>query len=75
MPSIDISIARGRSPQQIRNLIEAVHQAAVGTVDALDENVVIMVREIEPEYYSRGNVTVQESRSGFGNPADPVNQQ
>lgn len=74
MPSINISIAKGRTPQQIRNLIDAVHKAAVDTVDAVDENIVIVVREIEHEHYSRGNLTIKESRSGLGNTAEPAEQ-
>lgn len=74
MPSIDISIAKGRTPQQIRNLIDAVHKAAVDTVDAVDENIVIVVREIEHEHYSRGNLTIKESRSGLDNTAKPAHK-
>lgn len=74
MPSIAISIAKGRTPQQIRNLIDAVHKAAVDTVDAVDENVVIVVQEIEHEHYSRGNLTIKESRAGLGNTAESANQ-
>ena len=74
MPSIAISIAKGRTPQQIRNLIDAVHKAAVDTVDAVDENVVIVVSEIEHEHYSRGNLTIKESRAGLGNTAESANQ-
>lgn len=74
MPSIAISIAKGRTPQQIRNLIDAVHKAAVDTVDAVDENVVIVVSEIEHAHYSRGNLTIKESRAGLGNTAETANQ-
>ena len=74
MPSIAISIAKGRTPQQIRNLIDAVHKAAVDTVDAVDENVVIVVQEIEHEHCSRGNLTIKESRAGLGNTAESANQ-
>ena len=74
MPSIAISIAKGRTPQQIRNLIDAVHKAAVDTVDAVDENVVIVVSEIEHAHYSRGNLTIKEWRAGLGNTAETANQ-
>ena len=74
MPSIAISIAKGRTPQQIRNLIDDVHKAAVDTVDAVDENVVIVVQEIEHEHYSRGTLTIKESRAGLDNTAESANQ-
>lgn len=74
MPSIAISIAKGRTLQQIRNLIDDVHKAAVDTVDAVDENVVIVVQEIEHEHYSRGNLIIKESRAGLDNTAESANQ-
>ncbi|MFT4232667.1 MAG: tautomerase family protein [Leucobacter sp.] len=60
MPLIDISIARGRTPEQLRALIDAVHRAAEDTVDAAPENITVIVREIEPEHWSRTNQTVAE---------------
>lgn len=60
MPLIDVSIARGRSPQQLRDLIDALHQAAVTTVDAAPENVTVIVREVERAHWSRQNVTIAE---------------
>lgn len=60
MPLIDVSIARGRSPEQLRALIDALHQAAVTTVDAAPENVTVIVREVERAQWSRQNVTIAE---------------
>ncbi|MFJ2618567.1 tautomerase family protein [Glutamicibacter sp. NPDC087344] len=63
MPLIDVSIARGRSPQQLRNLMRALHQAAVDTVDAADENITVIIREVEHEHWSRTNITIAERAS------------
>lgn len=60
MPLIDVSIARGRSPEQLRALIDALHQAAVTAVDAAPENVTVIVREVERAQWSRQNVTIAE---------------
>lgn len=60
MPLIDISIARGRSPEQLRDLIDAVHRAAETTVDAAPENITVIVREVEHEHWSRANTTIAE---------------
>ncbi len=60
MPLIDVSIARGRSPEQLRALVAALHRAAVSTVDAAPENVTVIVREVEREHWSRQNVTIAE---------------
>lgn len=60
MPLIDISIARGRSPEQLRAFIDAVHRAAEDTVDATPENITVIVREVEHEHWSRNNTTIAE---------------
>ncbi len=60
MPLIDISIAAGRSPQQLRALIDAVHRAAEDTVDAAPENITVIVREVQHEHWSRSNLTIAE---------------
>lgn len=60
MPLIDVSIARGRSPEQLRALIDALHRAAEDTVDAAPENITVVVREVERELWSRTNTTIAE---------------
>ncbi|WP_053382913.1 tautomerase family protein [Leucobacter celer] len=64
MPLIDISIARGRTPEQLRALIGAVHRAAERTVDAAPENITVLVREVEHEHWSRTNQTIAERLAG-----------
>ncbi len=63
MPLIDVSIAKGRSPQQLRALIDALHRAAEDTVNAASENVTVIVREVEHEHWSRSNRTIAERTS------------
>lgn len=60
MPLIDVSIARGRTPEQLRALIGALHRAAEETVGAAPENTTVIVREVEHEHWSRGNQTIAE---------------
>ncbi|MFD2757440.1 tautomerase family protein [Gulosibacter faecalis] len=60
MPLIDISIAAGRTPEQLRALIDGVHRVAEETVGAASENITVLVREIEPAHWSRGNQTIRE---------------
>lgn len=60
MPLIDVSIARGRPPEQLRALIDALHCAVEQTVGAHPENITVLVREIDPEHWSRANRTVAE---------------
>lgn len=60
MPLIDVSIAVGRTREQLRALIDALHRPAETTVDAAPENITVIVREVEREHWSRSNVTITE---------------
>lgn len=60
MPLIDISIARGRSPEQLRAFMAAVEAAAVETVGATPENITVIVREVERAHWARTGVTIAE---------------
>ncbi|MDJ1370884.1 tautomerase family protein [Gulosibacter molinativorax] len=60
MPIIDISIAEGRSPEQLRALIDGVHRVAEETVDAAPENITVLIREVPHEHWARTNVTIAE---------------
>lgn len=60
MPLFDISIAKGRSPEQLRDLISAVHKAAEESVGATPENTTVIIREVEHEHWSKANVTIAE---------------
>lgn len=60
MPLIDISIARGRTPEQLRALIAGVHEVAASTTGAADENITVIVREVEKDLWSRTNTTIAE---------------
>ncbi|PRA03247.1 hypothetical protein CQ010_07150 [Arthrobacter sp. MYb211] len=66
MPLIDVSIARGRTPEQLRALIDALHQAAVATTGAADENVTVLIREVERAHWSRTNTTIAERDASTG---------
>ena len=63
MPFIDISIAAGRSPEQLRGLIDGVHKVAEQTVDAAPENITVIVREVPHDLWARTNVTIAERNS------------
>lgn len=60
MPLIEVSIARGRTPEQLRALIAELHRAAESAVGAVPDNTTVIVREIEHEHWSRGNQTIAE---------------
>lgn len=60
MPLIDVSIARGRTPDQLRSLISALHRAAEESIGALPENTTVIVREVPTELWSRADQTIAE---------------
>lgn len=62
MPLIDISIAKGRTTQQLRALMDRVHRAAEDTVDATPENITVIVREVDPHLWARTNTTIDERK-------------
>ncbi|AWT25116.1 MULTISPECIES: tautomerase family protein [Corynebacterium] len=69
MPLIDISIAAGRSPEQLRALMDGVHRVAVETVGAAPENITVIVREVPHELWSRTNTTIAEREAAARAPA------
>lgn len=60
MPLVDVSIARGRTPEQLRGLIAALHLAVEESTGAASENITVIVREVEREHWSRTNTTIAE---------------
>lgn len=60
MPFIDVSIAEGRSEEELRSFVAALHEAAEETVHALPENTTVIVREVPKNRWSKGNVTIAE---------------
>lgn len=60
MPHIDVSIARGRTPEQLRGLIAALHTAVEESIGASPDSITVLIREIEREHWSRANTTIAE---------------
>ncbi|MDL9945129.1 tautomerase family protein [Gordonia sp. ABSL11-1] len=60
MPLIEISIAEGRSPDQLRRLMHEVHDAAVRTVDALPQNIHVIVRQVPRGAWASNDTTIAE---------------
>lgn len=73
MPLIEVSIARGRTPEQLRSLIGALHRAAETSLGAAPENTTVIVREIDHEHWSRGDQTIAE-RNAAAQDAAPTHQ-
>ena len=63
MPLIEVSLAQGRSEQQIRTMIHEVHEAVLRTIDTEPEYIRVIVREVPRTHWATGDVTLAELRS------------
>ena len=66
MPQIDVTIAAGRTTDQIRVLIHEVHEAAVRALSARPETVRVAVREVPRTHLATGDVTLAEMDAAGG---------
>ncbi len=60
MPIIEVTLTEGRSPEKKRRLISALTQAVVDAEVAPKEAVRVIIREIPPEHFAAGDVTLAE---------------
>ncbi|MEU8344411.1 tautomerase family protein [Spirillospora sp. NPDC048832] len=65
MPLVQISLASGRPPDQIRRLISEVHDAVVRATRTDPARVRVLVQELPPTHWAAGGVTLAE-RDGPG---------
>jgi 4-oxalocrotonate tautomerase len=72
MPLVEVTLAEGRTPAQIRALIHELHEAVVRAIDAAPSSVRVIVREVPPTHWATGDVTLAERRDpGPGPGRDP----
>ncbi|HEY5135494.1 MAG TPA: 2-hydroxymuconate tautomerase [Candidatus Nanopelagicales bacterium] len=62
MPFIDVTLAVGRTPEQIRALQHELTAAVVRAIGAPVESVRVVVREVPTTHWSAGDVTIAERR-------------
>lgn len=60
MPLIQVTLAQGRSPEQLRTLIAKLTDAAVEAIDAPKQNVRVVLYEVPRTHWAAGDVTLQE---------------
>lgn len=60
MPIIDVTIAQGRSPEQLRALIHELTSAAQRALDVPLATVRVILRETPPTHFAAGDVTIAE---------------
>lgn len=60
MPFIDVTLAEGRTPQQVRDLIHELTAAAQRAVGAPAAAIRVVVREVPSTHFAAGDVTIAE---------------
>ncbi|MET8982764.1 tautomerase family protein [Streptomyces sp. NPDC004539] len=60
MPQVVVTLAEGRTPQQIRALIHEVHTAVLRTVDTRPEYIRVVVQEVPRTHWATGDVTLDD---------------
>lgn len=66
MPFIDVTIAHGRTPAEIRALMHELTEATHRAIGAPIANIRVVVREVPKTHWSAGDVTVAEREAGTG---------
>ncbi len=60
MPLVQVSLLKGRTEQQKRNLLTAITDAVVEAVNAKPASVRVIINEIESEHWSVAGVPFSE---------------
>jgi 4-oxalocrotonate tautomerase len=60
VPLIEVTLAEGRSPEQIRAMMHEVHEAVLRTVDTRPEYIRVIVREVPRSHWATGDLTLPE---------------
>lgn len=62
MPIIEVTLAEGRTPAQLRELIHELTAAAHRALDAPVASIRVILRETPPTHFAAGDVTLEERR-------------
>jgi 4-oxalocrotonate tautomerase len=63
MPFVEVTLAAGRSPEQLRLLISRLTEAVVESIGARRDSVRIVLREVPKTHWASGDVTLAEKES------------
>jgi 4-oxalocrotonate tautomerase len=62
MPFVDVTLVEGRTPDQIRALIEALTRALETSINAPRDSIRIVLREVPATHWAAGGETIAEQR-------------
>ena len=60
MPIVEVTLMQGRTPEQVRKMIEAITSVMIETVEARRESVRVIVREVPSTHWGVGGVPVAD---------------
>jgi 4-oxalocrotonate tautomerase len=60
MPLVEVTLAEGRSADQVRAMMREVHDAVLRTVDTKSEHIRVIVREVPRTHWATGDLTLAE---------------
>jgi 4-oxalocrotonate tautomerase len=63
VPLIEVTLAEGRDQERVRTLMHQVHAAVRDALDAPDESIRVIVREVPATHWSAGDVTLAERQA------------
>ncbi|MCE0765766.1 tautomerase family protein [Pseudonocardia kujensis] len=63
MPIIEVTLAEGRTPAQLRALIHELTEGARRALDAPIPSIRVILRETPPTHFAAGDVTLEERRA------------
>lgn len=64
MPLVQVTLAEGRTPEQLRSLQSAVTHAVVDAIGAPLQSVRVVLYEVPRTHWAAGDVTLQEKSIG-----------
>jgi 4-oxalocrotonate tautomerase len=64
MPFVEVTLAAGRSPQQLRLLMSRLTRAVVESIGVQPESVRVVLREVPKTHWASGDVTLAEKEGG-----------
>ena len=60
MPHVAITIAEGRTPEQLRSMMHEVHSALLRTVNTKPEHIRVVVHQVPRSHWATGDLTLTE---------------
>ncbi|MDQ8702512.1 tautomerase family protein [Streptomyces sp. LHD-70] len=75
MPQVAITLAEGRTPAQIRDLLHEVHTAVLRTTGTRPEHIRVVVHEVPRTHWATGDITLTEMDTELNGPSTPAHEE